>query len=259
MDRIEQKLDETLKMLSEDPPETLGNQVMASLRSQKPSKNRSFVWIGLVAGCALAVAVTAGIIFTGPKKNADVAVTSTKMADESAKDSYGVAVTPPVTEPGSVAGGSANNQASPKQTENNGSDSKANPGKTVTPKPESRPATKEELDELNKPIGTPSPKQLAQLPLISMTSVSLDPWKAWAECVFQTNGLASNVKIETLTKDDKMPGNKKTYKMTALISRINYNQWLTMAKKTASTIINPQALPAQGDLFNITIIFEPKK
>ena len=258
MDRIEQKIDETLKMLSEDPPETLGNQVMASLRSQKPSRNRSFVWIGLVAGCALAVAVTAGVIFSGPKKDADIAMTSSKVADESTKDSYGVRATPPADMANGATGGAGASERAGQQSADNAANT-PNPEAKAPPKPQSRPGTKDELEELNLPVGVPSTKQLAQFPAISMTSVSADPWQAWAECSFQTNGYGVNIKTEILTMDNNVANNKKTYKMTAIIGKQRYNQWLEMVNKVAGKIVDPKAMPTSGDAFNVTIIFEPKK
>ena len=261
MDRIEQKIDETLKMLSEDPPETLGNQVMASLRSQKPARNRNFVWIGLVAGCALAVAVTAGVIFSGPKNDAHDAMTSSKVADESTKDSYGVRATPPADSAsganGATGGAGASERAAQKGADNDANTPK--PEAKTPPKPESRPGKKDELEELNRPVGIPSPQQLATFPSISMTSVSADPWQAWAECSFQTNGYGVDIKTEILTMDDKVPNIKKTYKMTAIIGKQRYGQWLNMVNKVAGKIVDPKAMPTSGEAFNVTIIFEPKK
>ncbi|NTU61221.1 MAG: hypothetical protein HGA95_02680, partial [Caldiserica bacterium] len=90
MDRIEEKIETTLKMMVEQPPETMTNQVMAKIRTGK--KRPGMLWIAIVSALACS-AIVVGIVFSNGNGflNADKQIgiqTATESSPKPMDDNY---------------------------------------------------------------------------------------------------------------------------------------------------------------------------
>jgi hypothetical protein len=258
MDRIESKIEETLKMMRDDPPDTMTNQIMAKLRSQPARKNGFPVWVGIAAVSACALIVVVGITFSGnANKNSeyDAVATDGKAAapmlvadsEESARNSA-----PQAKSDERAVGGQAQGESKPKDLVS------ATP--PAEPKPESNTASKEEIEEFTKPITSVDQESLKKtLPVIGLTSYSKDHWRTWADMSTQSRQYTSQISLAESDNDKKISSNQKTYSLTLTINRSNYPGWLKMAQKMTGRLEGAVGMPKGSDLFVVTIKFVQQK
>lgn len=250
MDRIDEKIENTLKMLVDDPPETMTNQVMAKIRTGK--KRPNMLWVAIASALACSVLVVGIVFSTGnlfPKADKQAAVDT--VTDNSPKpiDSYASKAAdedkaqPPTNSvaaaPGGNASGSVSAERSAKQAE-------------------SRPATKEELEELNKPIGEDLLSASDKLPQVKLVSKSKNPEELWR--TIRDNSMKfSRIITNDIVGDSNMPSNKKTYIMKVILSRSYYKGWSDMVKKNGGIMEGSLTVPETGDDICVTVTFEPSK
>ncbi len=250
MDRIDEKIENTLKMMVDDPPETMTNQVMAKIRTGKKKPN--MLWVAIASALACSVLVVGIVFSTGnlfPKADRQAAVETSAENTPSPMDSYAAKAAdedkaqPPTNSvaaaPGENAGGTGATERSAKQSE-------------------SRPATKEELEELNRPIGEDLLSASDKLPQVKLVSKSKNPEELWR--TIRDNSKKFSRMIENnIVGDEKTPSNKKTYIMKVILSRSYYKGWSEMVKSNGGTIEGSLTAPETGDAICVTITFEPSK
>lgn len=256
MDRIEEKIESTLKTIIEVPPDTLTNMVMSKVRS--PRKKPAMLWIGIASTLACAAAVTV-MVTTNGFGNLNQETPSAMLADsDKAADtasSYAAKAAPPQT-------GGASQEQSESTNPNLGSESK--PGetaaieRTASKKDESRPATKEEIDELSRPIGKTLQTEANNLLQVSVVSSSINPEATWS-IVRDKSMVFSSMVSSQIIGDKNTPAAKKIYKLQVILSRSYFASWAEMVKKYAGKITGMLAIPKDGDSFNVTVTFEAAK
>lgn len=257
MDNFENKLNETLKMLRDEPPDTLTNQVMAKIRTEGKNVKKPFtLWIGV--GSAVACLLVVGVVFgTGVFKNSSVPMeppAALMVADKSAPEreagsgKENAAQTAGTTEDSTIA----KMVPQPKSTVEKSDDNKG--GTTSS----SRKATPEEINEMKRMPGMLPDELTNGMPSVNLSVNSSDTWKAWADMRYKSGEFSSNITAEVLTKDASVKDSKKQYKMTVTLKAVDFPKWLEMARKTAGGISGPMVFNTMAGMVNVTITFTPK-
>jgi hypothetical protein len=255
MDRIEEKIENTLKMLAQDPPDTLVNQVMAKVRTSKKKPN--MLWVGIASTLACAVVITVMVTTNGMgifKNQVPAPMESMDTAQNESTDTYAAKAAPPGKGDDSSAGLTSSAPSDKDSSSQRASDKQ----KTSQKIPESKPATKEEIDQLKKPIGETLESISDTLPKVVLTSKEKNPEIAWRTVRDKSMAYTTIINNEIIG-DKKLPSSKKTYKLSVVLSRSYYQEWTKMVKKNAPNISGSLTIPTQGNNFNITITFEPIK
>lgn len=254
MDRIEEKLENTLKMLVDDPPETMTNEVMAKIRTGK--KRPGMLWVAIASALACSVLVVGIVFSTGnlfPKADKQLAVETSAENTPKPMDTY-------------AAKAADEDKAQPPGADNStrsgsnalGGSGAGQPAERSAKQPESRPATEQEKKELTAPIGDNFLNSSAELPQVKLVSRSRNPDVVWST-IRDKSQVFTRMITNDIKGDKKTPANKKTYIMTVILSRSYYKDWSDMVKNNGGTIEGSLAVPAKGDIFNVTITFEPIK
>lgn len=256
MDNFEDKLNETLKMLRDEPPDTLTNQVMAKIRVEGKSAKKPFsIWIGV--GSAAVCLLVAGVVFsTGIFKNSSVP-TEPPMALTVADKSMpkGEADSGKVAD-GTTSGAEDSTIAKmvpqPKSTVEQSGAGKDNSNKA------SRQATPEEIKEMKRTPGMLDEKAMEGMPAINLSVKSTDTWKAWTDLRYNSGKFSTKVTSEVLTKEKDVSDSKKLYKMTVSLKAVDFAKWLEMAKKTVGDVSGPMVFNTMAGMIDVTITFSPK-
>lgn len=255
MDRIEEKIESTLKTIVDAPPDTLTNMVMSRVRA--PKKKPAMFWVGIASTLACAAVITVIVTTNGLgsfKNQASVPMESAETANDESAGSYAAKAAPPGKGDDSATG-LTSSAPGDKDAGNPGSSDKE---RSSQKKQESKPATKEEIDQLTKPIGKSLQTESSQLPQVNVVSKSKNPETTWSTVRDKSMAYSSMITNEIIG-DKNMPAAKKTYKLHVILSRSYFKGWSEMVMKNAGSVTGVLSIPQDGDSFNVTVTFEPSK
>ena len=257
MDNFENKLNETLKMLRDEPPDTLTNQVMAKIRVEGKSARKPFaLWIGV--GSVVACLLVVGVVFgTGVFKNSSVP-TAAPVALTVADRSMSAETADASKEETSQATGAAEDSNVAKMVPLPKNTVEKTPASKDKQNTASRKATPEEIAEIKKSPGVSAEEAIGGLPSLSLSAKSNDTWKAWADLRYKSGEFTSIITAKTLTKDSGVKDAKKQYLMSATMKSADFPKWLEMAKKTVGDLTGNIQFNSNAGMVNVTVTFLPK-